>query len=136
MIKFEIKGADELAKWLKQWPKETKNKINTELFRIVNELRNNIIRQMQITPRNPARGYRRGGKIHYPSKEGNAPAIDSGNLARSINIAAHIGWAELFVRGAPYVEYLENEKTLNRPVFFRELDKMRVEERIKARILT
>jgi len=57
------------------------------LFKIfvagANALRNRSIKSMQSTNR-ASWFYKRGGKAHYPSAPGNPPAIDTGDLIKSL----------------------------------------------------
>jgi HK97 gp10 family phage protein len=92
-----------------------------ELVIGLNAIRTAIIRGMKGTPR-ATHFYIRGGKKHHPSSPNNFPAIDSGELIRSIvmdvqqtktNSKVYIG-ADT---GAPYAKYLEEgtPKMLPRP---------------------
>ena len=86
---------------------EIPNEITRELAVGANDIRNTIIRSMKDTKRAPW-SYKRGRKKHYPSAPGEPPAIDFGELVRSImfdvrSMEIEIGsWA-----GAPYAEFLE-----------------------------
>jgi HK97 gp10 family phage protein len=50
---------------------------------------------MQNTQTDPARAYKRGTKIHYASKPGNPPAIDTGNLIGKILMSVKSSEVEL-----------------------------------------
>ncbi len=98
------------------------NKIGEELFETArkvpdvitrrlaigaNDIRNTIILSMRDTPKD-GKTYKRGKKKHIASSSGNPPAIDSGELVRSIifdvqDMEVEIGSAG----GAPYAEALE-----------------------------
>jgi len=62
---------------------------------------------MRNTPKT-GRHYKRGKKTHIASSPGNPPAIDSGELLRSIMFDVRKMEIEVGVEGgAPYAEYLE-----------------------------
>jgi phage gpG-like protein len=83
-------------------------------FRLVeggNRIRNKMIYLMQRTPKSGLK-YRRGKapniKWHIASSPGNAPAVDSGELRRSITMFAGTDYVEVGVKsGAPYAPALE-----------------------------
>lgn len=62
---------------------EIKSEVGKVLFKGANKTRNTIIKSMRNT-RRASHSYKRGDKIHFPSKEGSPPAIDKGNLIASI----------------------------------------------------
>jgi len=111
---IEDKRLDKLNKKL--------DKIAGELFKKVDEIpdaitqrlgqgaidiRNTIIMSMRNTPKT-GKHYRRGKKTHIASSPGNPPAIDSGELVRSIMFDVRKMEIEVGVEGgAPYAEYLE-----------------------------
>lgn len=98
------------------------NKISKELFRSVdkipvnitkelaigaNDIRNTIIKSMRDTPKT-GRHYKRGKKFHIASSPGNPPAIDFGELVRSIVFDVREMEVEVGSEGgAPYSEFLE-----------------------------
>ena len=55
------------------------------LDRVANHLRNQIIKRMKSTEKQSV-GSPRGKKMHYPSKVGSPPAIDTGRLVNSIHV--------------------------------------------------
>ena len=56
------------------------------LDRVANHLRNQILKGMKNTKKDMTRGDARGKKMHYPSKAGHPPAIDTGRLINSIHV--------------------------------------------------
>lgn len=83
--------------------------ITRELAIGANDIRNTIITSMRDTPKT-GRHYRRGkeGKVHIASSPGNAPAIDYGELVRSITFDVREMEIEVgSAGGAPYVIFLE-----------------------------
>lgn len=85
--------------------------VTKELAIGVNDIRNTIIVSMQNTPQT-GRAYRRGKKIHIASSPGNPPAIDFGELVRSIMYDVRSMEIEVGSEaGAPYAEYLEGGTT-------------------------
>ena len=72
-----------------------------------NNIRNTVILSMRDTPKTGIT-YKRGKKFHIASSPGNPPAIDTGELARSIifdvrDMEVEVGAAG----GAPYALFLE-----------------------------
>ncbi|MBU1621803.1 MAG: hypothetical protein KKF27_21985 [Gammaproteobacteria bacterium] len=83
--------------------------INIELNLGATKIRNTIIKSMRDTPKT-GRHYRRGksGKAHIASSPGNPPAIDYGELVRSIMYDVRDMELEAGVAGgAPYAVFLE-----------------------------
>jgi len=71
------------------------------------DIRSTIIMSMRNTPKT-GKHYKRGKKKHIASFPGNPPAIDSGELVRSIMFDVRKMEIEIGVEGgAPYAEYLE-----------------------------
>jgi len=71
------------------------------------DIRNTMISSMRDTPKT-GRAYRRGGKIHIASSPYNPPAIDTGELVRSITMEARAKEVEVGAEsGAPYAKFLE-----------------------------
>ena len=100
---------NKIGKELESAGKEFSNPVTRELVIGANEIRNTIILSMRNTPQT-GRKYRRGksGGIHIASSPGNPPAIDSGELLRSIvydvrDMEVEIGNEA----GAPYGRFLE-----------------------------
>ena len=79
-------------------------------FRLVqgaNKIRNHMIQGMRDTPKSGLK-YRRGGRWHIASSPGNPPAIDSGELIRSLVMDAGDDWVQVGSKsGAPYAVFLE-----------------------------
>lgn len=101
--------------------KRIKTEVGDTLLTGANDTRNDIIKSMRNTPRlkrqwtnwpNEAREKRR----HYPSKPGHPPAIDKGDMVKSIQFDSYdykfiIGSTQL---DPPYPEWLE-DPTENAP---------------------
>jgi hypothetical protein len=115
------------------------------------DLRNTMISSMRDTPKT-GRAYRRGGKIHIASSPYNPPAIDTGELVRSITMEARANEVEVGAEsGAPYAKFLEGGsfskasgrsgasrgKMLPRPFMKPALDKHlpEIRDKVKAIIL-
>lgn len=72
-----------------------------------NNIRNTVILSMRDTPKTGIT-YKRGKKFHIASSPGNPPAIDTGELARSIIFDVRDMEVEVGVAGgAPYAPFLE-----------------------------
>jgi HK97 gp10 family phage protein len=86
MFEFRVEGDDIYEKifHFENLPNKIFFKIYDTLVDSVNDIRTDIMESMQNTQTDPARAYKRGNKIHYASKPGNPPAIDSGNLIGKI----------------------------------------------------
>lgn len=82
-------------------PKNIEKAVRDELITMAVGIRNHIIRSMRSTPRitrlktpstsnalNPSGNFNwiSGGKLHIPSSPGNAPAVDTAGLLRSIKM--------------------------------------------------
>ena len=83
--------------------------LNRELIIGANKIRNTVILSMKNTPKT-GRYYRRGksGKYHIASSPGNPPAIDYGELVRSIMFDVQDWEMEVgSFGGAPYAPFLE-----------------------------
>ena len=83
-----------------------------------NDIRNTIILSMRNTPKT-GKHYKRGKKKHIASSAGNAPAIDSGDLLKSIIFDVRPMEIEVgsIINVPPYPRYLEEgtEKMDARP---------------------
>tara|TARA_Y100000004_G_scaffold54130_2_gene60290 strand:- start:6298 stop:6783 length:486 start_codon:yes stop_codon:yes gene_type:complete len=75
-IDKNLKQADELY---------TQNAVR-HINRVANFFRNAVLLSMQQTKTRTDDPVRRGGVEHFPSLEGNPPAIDTGRLASSIKV--------------------------------------------------
>ena len=74
-----------------------------------NDIRNTIILSMRNTPKS-GRHYKRGKNTHIASSKGNAPAIDSGDLLRSIIFDARPWEVEIPGRFGPAQKKPEGER--------------------------
>ena len=77
-----------------------------------NNLKRYMISSMKTTPRSD-KTYKRGSRTHKPSRPQNPPAIDTGELIRSIHFNVRSARLELEIGvmgGAPYSEHLEYRK--------------------------
>ena len=88
---------------------ELKGTVNKALFLEFNAVRNYIITSMRNTKRSE-KSYKRKSVEHHPSLPGNPPAIDTGDLVKSIlydvkNMEARLG----LVGGAPHGVFLEKK---------------------------
>lgn len=77
-----------IARDLRYVSSNTGERVDRRLKEGAVRIRNYIILSMRNTER-AGHYYIRGRKKHYPSKEGSAPAIDSGNLLKSIQFDAN-----------------------------------------------
>jgi HK97 gp10 family phage protein len=81
--------------------------IHKRLVQGGNEIRNEIIKSMQKTPKT-GKKYKRGKKFHIASSPGNPPAKDKGELIRSIIMSDRQAEIEVGSKGgAPYSKLLE-----------------------------
>jgi HK97 gp10 family phage protein len=111
---IESKELDKLNKDLSKIGKElfkTATKIPDEITKRLAmgaiDIRDTIILSMRNTPKK-GRIYKRGKKKHISSSPGNPPAIDRGELVRSITF--DVGEMEVEIgaeAGAPYASFLE-----------------------------
>lgn len=92
--------------------------ITGELVRGAVNIRNAILKSMRDTPKT-GRHYRRGKKTHVASSPGNPPAIDSGDLIKSVIFDVRPMEIEVgsIISIPPYPRYLEEgtEKMEARP---------------------
>jgi len=121
------KKLDKIGQNLFKAAKEIPDSVTRELALGANDIRNTVITSMRDTPKT-GRHYRRGkgGKVHIASSPGNPPAIDYGELVRSImfnvgNMEVEVG----SIGGAPYSIFLEEgtEKMEARPFLGPAVDK-------------
>jgi len=92
---------------LVKWNDWALNQIHFRLVEGANNIRNKMIHLMQHTPKT-GKKYKRGKKWHIASSPGNAPAVDKGQLIRSIVMEARKDEIEVGVKsGAPYGKWLE-----------------------------
>jgi len=68
---------------LKNFNQEALDAVRFRLVQGANNIRNEMINSMRRTPKTGKR-YKRGKRWHIASSEGNAPAVDTGQLLRSI----------------------------------------------------
>ena len=101
------KELSKISKELNSKMKELPNGVIRELTIGANLIRNTIILSMRNTPKT-GREYRRGSKSHIASSPGKPPAIDRGELVRSIMYDIREMEVEIGNEaGAPYGSYLE-----------------------------
>lgn len=102
-----------MAERIGESSERVESNVHTEMQIIGNDLVNKIKLSMRNTPK-ANYFYKRGQKRHYPSKKGNPPAVDSGDLINSIifddpkSLQVEIG--STMVHG----RILEESKKLNR----------------------
>lgn len=93
------KNFDREVKRLGGTPERIQKEVRNELITTATRIRNHIIRSMRSTPRitrpkkNKVTGssfgnynWISGGKLHIPSSPGYAPAVDTGDLIKSIKM--------------------------------------------------
>lgn len=73
-----------IAKNLKNADEQIQSNIDIEMKILGNEIINKIKMSMRNTQRDFTKSYKKGNKIHHPSKKGYPPAIDTGDLINSI----------------------------------------------------
>ena len=101
------KELNKIGKKLMEAVVEIPDEITRRLAIGANDIRNTIITAMVREPKT-GRKYRRGKKIHQASAPGEAPAVDYGELLRSIVFDVRKMEVEIGSEGgAPYAEYLE-----------------------------
>lgn len=105
------RNLDKIGKKLMGVVKEIPNPITQELAIGANDIRNAIITSMHNTPKT-GRQYKRGkgksGKFHTASSPSEAPAVDYGELLRSIMFDVREMEVEVGNEaGAPYGKFLE-----------------------------
>jgi hypothetical protein len=84
------------------------NEITRELAIGANDIRNTIIKSMRDTKRAPWSYPRGKGRTHHPSAPGSPPAIDFGELVRTIMFDVRALEVEIgSYGGAPYADDLE-----------------------------
>jgi hypothetical protein len=104
-------------------------RINKVLFTGGNDIRNDIIRNMQKTAK-AKHSYKRGGKRHHPSLPGNYPAIDGGRLKGDISFNVFKNKMEIG-SSLKYAEILEERKDIGK----RRLWLMRTVEKHEKKIM-
>lgn len=101
-----------------------------------NDIRNEMINGIRNTSRE-SYYYKRGTKVHYPSKPGNFPAPDTSDLITSIDIAIMKSAVEIgpTITQPNYPKYLEDgtEKMRKRPYVEPTFDRM--ESKVKDNII-
>ena len=83
--KIKVTVTSSMEKQISEAVKLYDKNTQRHLDRVANHLRNQIIKRMKSTAKKSV-GYPRGKKMHYPSKVGNPPAIDTGRLVNSIHV--------------------------------------------------
>ena len=99
--------------------------LHDEVVRGALDIRNEMIRSMRDTSKTGKR-YKRGKKWHVASSPGKPPAIDTGQLIRSITMDDRLDEIEVGVTsGAPYAPFLETgtKKMKERPFMKPAIDK-------------
>jgi len=82
--------------------------IREELEDLAIDMRNFVIDGMTNTSKS-SKGYKRGDRVHFPSRPGEMPARDSGELISRITYDSGFMNIEFGVEaGAPYAEWLED----------------------------
>ena len=94
----------QIAEGIKLYDRNTQR----HLDRVANHLRNQVLRGMKNTPTDKTKGSPRGNKMHYPSKAGNPPAIDTGRLINSIHV----------MRALPFKNGDEHSASVQTNVFY------------------
>ena len=128
---------NKISKSLIETHKNLKGELNKCLFKEANAMRNYIILSMRNTKKGN-KIYKRGSVIHYPSVPNNPPAIDTGELARSImydvaNYEMRVG----VTGGAPYGAALELKEGKGKREWLKpavEMQKDKILKNIKAAI--
>ena len=97
---------------------ENKKKLMRVLVQGANRMRNEILKGMARTPHHGF-PYKRGNKTHIASRGGEMPAVDTGQLLRSIMYDVSFGDMSVEIgaeAGAPYAAYLEfgHKQTITR----------------------
>jgi len=101
------KKLDEVGKKIQKTVAEIPDVVTQELAIGANDIRNTIIASMQ-RGKKTGHPYRRGNKIHIASAPGEAPAVDYGELLRSIMFdVRHMEVEVGNEAGAPYGVFLE-----------------------------
>ncbi len=125
----EFKGFPKVRIALRGLSDKTADDVRKAVIRTSVDIRNTVILSMRNTPKT-GRVYFRGKgkkrKRHVASSFGNPPAIDTGELLRSITHEARAREIEVGAEiGAPYAEYLEKgtPKMFKRPFLEPALDK-------------
>ena len=137
-VKLDISELDRAIIWVDNLPVGALFALQDGLEDGGNDLVKDIKMSMRNTLRDYDVGYKRGNKIHHPSAPGNPPAIDSGELWRSIimQVMMPSGIEVGATAGAPYAGWLEDgteDGTMEaRPWLEPALD--RLEEQINRKI--
>ena len=93
---------------LKNFTQQALDRIHWRLVWGANRIRNRMINLMRHTPKT-GKKYKRGKKWHIASSPGMPPAVDRGQLLRSIVMDEGIDYIEVGVKsGAPYAKALED----------------------------
>ena len=106
-LKKMNKKLDEIGKKIQKTVAEIPDVVTQELAIGAYDIRNTIIDSMKKTPKTGMR-YRRGKNFHIASAPGEAPAVDYGELLRSIMFdVRHMEVEVGNEAGAPYGVFLE-----------------------------
>ena len=106
------KEVNAISKGLKEAADNFVDILTTELVIGANNIRNDIIKSFR--GKKTGTVYKKkSGKKHKSSAPGEAPAIDEGELLRSIIYDVKKGQIEIGAAGAPYAPYLEEGAIYN-----------------------
>lgn len=127
--KVEVKGFPRVRIALRGLSDKVAEKVRKEVIGTATDIRKTIILSMRDTPKTGKvyfRGKGKKRKRHVASSFGHPPAIDTGELLRSITQEARLREIEVGAEiGAPYALHLEKgtEKMFKRPFLKPALDK-------------
>jgi HK97 gp10 family phage protein len=108
-IKVKTKNFKKFKIKIKNFPKNLTEDLFDILISGSTDLRNEIMDSMQNTKK-ASWSYARGDKKHHPSKPGSPPAVDGGELFRSIIMEpqkSKLAVTTGVTGGAPYAKFLE-----------------------------
>ena len=106
-IKNLNKELDKIGKGLFKSAAKFPDAVTQELVIGANDIRNDIIKSMARGEKTGIVYTRKGGKTHRASAPGESPAVDSGELIRSIIFDTKKLEIEVGAAGAPHAEPLE-----------------------------
>jgi hypothetical protein len=106
-IKMRVTGDKRLRAALRGMGRNVPRRVQDEMVAVGNDMRNFMIKKMKVTPR-ANWFYMRGGKRHFPSKPGEFPARDTGELVGHIVVDDRRRAVEVGAQvGAPHGKILE-----------------------------
>jgi len=109
-----VTGHKKALLYLKELSQNLYDGVKAVIKRESNLSRNNILRAMRETPKS-SKASKRGNVIHHPSLPGNAPAIDTGELAGDIIVMDEGDITQFGAHDNKYAERLEDKNKSNRP---------------------